>query len=188
MQTMTAERHALTQDEFWLLEHQPVYTLGQAGRQQWVRSTGTVPVVHCDRGGQVTYHGPGQAVIYGLVDLRRRGLGIRDWVTRLEQVTIDLLAAYGLVAQRREGAPGVYVAGAKIAALGLRIKKGCCYHGLALNVAMDLTPFAGIVPCGLLGVAVTQTCSWGITADLACLREQWMKLLLISLRDAEARE
>ncbi len=156
MRDFTDTRGEDTQDECWLLEHAPVFTLGQAGRPEHVLEAGDIPVVHCDRGGQVTYHGPGQVVIYPLFQLRRLGLGVKALVQGLEQVVIDYLADLGLDAGRREGAPGVYVQGAKIAALGLRVRRGCCYHGLAFNHRMDLSPFRRINPCGYAGMEVTQ--------------------------------
>ncbi len=156
MQDFTAARTAETADEIWLLQHPPVFTLGMAGKREHLLADIGIPVVAIDRGGQVTYHGPGQVVIYLLLDLRRRGYGIKELVRRMEQAIIDTLAADGIAAARLAGAPGVYVAGAKIAALGLRVKHGCTYHGLSLNVAMDLTPFQAINPCGYAGMAVTQ--------------------------------
>jgi len=156
MQAFTAQRSDDTPDEIWLLEHPPVYTQGQAGKPEHLIAATEIPVVPIDRGGQITYHGPGQIVAYVLVDLRRRGYGIRELVTRMEQAVIDLLNMHGVVASRLNGAPGVYVDGAKIAALGLRVKRGCTYHGLALNVDMDLQPFAAINPCGYAGMPVTQ--------------------------------
>ncbi len=156
MQPFTDQRGADTPDELWLVEHPPVFTLGLAGKPEHVLDAGDIPVVRCDRGGQVTYHGPGQVVLYALLDLNRAGLGVKALVTTLEQAVIDLLAGLDIAAERRPGAPGVYVAGAKIAALGLRVRRGCCYHGLSLNVAMDLAPFARINPCGYAGLAVTQ--------------------------------
>jgi lipoyl(octanoyl) transferase len=156
MQTFTDQRGAGTEDELWLVEHPPVFTLGLAGKPEHVLDAGDIPVVRCDRGGQVTYHGPGQVVLYALLDLARAGVGVKALVTLLEQAVIDLLAGFDITAQRRPGAPGVYVAGAKIAALGLRVRRGCCYHGLSFNVAMDLAPFTRINPCGYAGMAVTQ--------------------------------
>ncbi|GAB4356119.1 MAG: lipoyl(octanoyl) transferase LipB [Immundisolibacter sp.] len=156
MQAFTDRRDAATADEVWLLEHPPVFTLGLAGKPEHVLDAGVVPVLRCDRGGQVTYHGPGQVVLYTLLDLQRAGLGVKRLVSTLEQAVIDLLAQFDIVATRRAGAPGVYVADAKIAALGLRVRRGCCYHGLSFNVAMDLSPFARINPCGYPGLAVTQ--------------------------------
>jgi len=156
MQDFTAQRSADTPDELWLCEHPPVFTLGLAGKPEHLLKNIGIPVVKIDRGGQITYHGPGQIVCYLLLDLKRRGITIKGLVNRMEQALIDLLAGYGVAAERLEGAPGVYVGGAKIAALGLKIKSGCSYHGLALNVAMDLSPFDAINPCGYVGMAVTQ--------------------------------
>ena len=156
MQQFTAQRSANTPDEIWLCQHPPVFTLGLAGKTEHLLTDIGVPVVNIDRGGQVTYHGPGQLVAYLLLDLKRRNLGVRALVTRIEQALIDLLAAYAIPAERLPGAPGVYVQGAKIAALGLRIKNGCCFHGLSLNVDMDLSPYAAINPCGYAGMPVTQ--------------------------------
>ena len=163
MQKFTAERAAGAADEIWLLEHPTVYTLGVAGRAEHLpRVENGIPVVRTDRGGQITYHGPGQIVLYALLDLRRRELAVRPLVRLLELSVIDLLDAYGVSATARIEAPGVYVAGAKIAALGLRIRDGCCYHGLAFNADMDLTPFHAIDPCGYSGLAVTQARELGI--------------------------
>lgn len=156
MRAFTDRRNAGTEDELWLLEHPPVFTLGQAGRREHLLDPGDIPVLQVDRGGQVTYHGPGQLIAYLLLDLRRAGLGVKRLVNLLEQAVIDLLGIYGIDAERRADAPGVYVADAKIASLGLRIRNGCSYHGLALNVAMDLEPFRRINPCGYAGLAVTQ--------------------------------
>jgi lipoyl(octanoyl) transferase len=156
MQAFTARRDVDTPDEIWLCEHPPVFTLGQAGKPEHLLREIGVPVVNIDRGGQITYHGPGQLVVYLLLDLQRRDLKVRELVRRIEQALIDLLKEYGLSAERQEGAPGVYVAGAKIAALGLRIRHSRSYHGLCLNVDMDLAPYAAINPCGYPGMAVTQ--------------------------------
>lgn len=166
MQAFTAQRTPDTPDEIWLLEHPPVYTQGQAGRAEHLIAATDIPVVPIDRGGQITFHGPGQVVAYVLVDLRRRGYGIRELVARMEQAVIDVLAAHGAAAARLAGAPGVYVDGAKIAALGLRVKHGCTYHGLAFNVDMDLTPFAAINPCGYAGMRVTQCRDLGVKLSL----------------------
>lgn len=155
MREFTQTRQPDTADELWLLQHEAVYTLGQAADPQHVLAAGDIPVVKTDRGGQVTYHGPGQLVAYLLVDLRRHKLGVRDLVTLIEQSIIGLLKRYSIDAVARADAPGVYVGGEKIAALGLRIKKGCSYHGLSLNVAMDLEPFSRINPCGFDDLAVT---------------------------------
>jgi len=161
MRRFTASRTVATPDELWLLEHPAVYTLGQAGKPEHLQRATPIPVQRVDRGGQITYHGPGQVVAYPLLDLRRRGLAVRRLVGLLEQAVIDLLAAYRIAGERRPGAPGVYVAGAKIAALGLRVRAGCSYHGVALNVAMDLAPFRDIDPCGYPGLAVTQLADLG---------------------------
>lgn len=156
MQRFTASRDAQTPDEIWLLEHPPVFTLGLAGKPEHLLREIGVPLVKTDRGGQITYHGPGQLIIYLLLDLTRRNLKVRELVTHLEQASIAALAAIGVKGELQAGAPGVYVDGAKIAALGLRVKSGCSYHGLSLNVAMDLAPFAAINPCGYEGMPVTQ--------------------------------
>ena len=163
MRTFTASRSAATPDELWLIEHPPVYTLGQAGRPEHCLRANGIPLVRIDRGGQITYHGPGQVVAYALLDLRRRGAHRPRLVCLLEQAVIDLLADEGVIAARRPGAPGVYVDGAKVAALGLRVKNGCSYHGVALNVDMDLAPFRDINPCGYEGLEVTQLRDLGIT-------------------------
>lgn len=162
MQVFTASRTAETPDELWIVEHPPVYTLGQAGKPEHILEDVGIPVIKIDRGGQVTYHGPGQAVIYLLLDLQRLKIKVRELVTAIEQGVIDFLAAHGVAAVRRDGAPGVYVGDAKIAALGLKIKNGCSYHGLSLNVDMDLHPFTAINPCGYAGLKVTQTRDLGI--------------------------
>ena len=156
MRSFTDRRDASTADEVWLLEHLPVFTQGLAGKPEHVLAPGDIPVIQTDRGGQVTYHGPGQLVLYPLLDLDRLQLGVRCLVGRLEQVVIDLLGDYGLQAQRREAAPGVYVDGAKIASIGLKVRRGCSYHGLALNIGIDLAPFARINPCGYAGQPMTR--------------------------------
>ena len=156
MQRFTDTRDDGTADEIWLLEHPPVFTQGQAGKAEHVLFPGEIPVVQVDRGGQVTYHGPGQLVGYLMLDVKRSGLGVRDLVSRIEQCLIDLLAGYGVRANARADAPGVYVNGAKIASLGLRIRRGCSFHGLALNVDMDLQPFQRINPCGMTNLPMTQ--------------------------------
>jgi lipoyl(octanoyl) transferase len=170
MQSFSAARGPHTPDEIWLLEHPPVYTLGVAAKSEHLpRVANGVPVIKSDRGGQITYHGPGQVVAYLLLDLRRRGLGVRTLVRRMEQAVIDLLAQYAIVSRARIEAPGVYVNEAKIAAVGLRVRNGCCYHGLALNIDMDLTPFHAINPCGYPGLSVTRLHDLGIalTAEAA---------------------
>lgn len=156
MQRFTAARGAETPDEIWALSHPPVYTQGQAGLAEHILNPQGIPVVHIDRGGQVTYHGPGQCVVYLLIDIRRARLGVRELVGIMEDSIIHVLDGYGIRAVTRERAPGVYVGDAKIASLGLRIRRGCSYHGLAFNLDMDLAPFAGINPCGYQGLGVTQ--------------------------------
>lgn len=164
MKAFTEQRHPDCADELWLVEHPPVFTQGLNGRAEHLIATGDIPVIQVDRGGQVTYHGPGQLVVYLLVDLRRAGFGVRTLVTALEQAVVALLADFGVVAAARPDAPGVYVAGEKVAALGLRIRRGCSYHGLSLNVAMDLSPFDRINPCGYPGLGVTHLRALGIEA------------------------
>jgi lipoyl(octanoyl) transferase len=166
MQRFTDARTPGSIDELWVLEHDPVFTQGQAGKPEHVLMPGDIPVVAVDRGGQVTYHGPGQIVAYPLLDLRRLGIGVRDLVCRIEQAIIDTCAHYGVVAERRAGAPGVYVGAAKVAALGLRVRRGCSFHGLAFNIAMDLAPFLRINPCGFQGLEVTQLSALGGPSDL----------------------
>lgn len=177
MQAFTDSRDAATVDEFWLLQHEPVFTLGQAGKREHVLAPGDIPVIPVDRGGQVTYHGPGQIMAYTLVDLRRLGVGVRELVQRIEQAVIDTLANWNIAAERREGAPGVYVNEAKVAALGLRVRRGCSFHGLAFNAAMDLEPFHRINPCGYKGLAVTQVLDLGGPASLAALQSSLVKEL-----------
>lgn len=178
MQSFTTTRKAQTPDEFWLVEHPPVYTLGIAPRPEHLpRIDKGIPVVRTDRGGQITYHGPGQVVVYTLVDLRRRGLGVRALVRKLENAVIELLGDHGIRAAGREDAPGVYVQGAKLAALGLRIRNGCAYHGLSLNVDMDLSPFDFIDPCGYAGMTVTQTRNLGMAGDPAAVGEGLVRKL-----------
>jgi len=155
MQRFTDARGEDTMDELWMVEHEPVFTLGQAGKPEHVLAPGGIPVLHVDRGGQVTYHGPGQIVLYPLLDLRRIGVGVREYVCRIEQAIIDTLAEWNIGGERREGAPGVYVGEAKVAALGIRVRRGCTFHGLAFNIGMDLEPFHRINPCGYQGLRVT---------------------------------
>jgi lipoyl(octanoyl) transferase len=173
MQAFTDSRSADTPDEAWFLQHTPVFTLGRNAKQEHLHETGDIPVIQVDRGGQVTYHGPGQLVVYTLLDLTRRQLGVQSLVRILEQVVIDLLATHGLVATRRDKAPGVYVDGRKIAALGLRVRRGCSFHGLSLNVDMDLTPFSMINPCGYPGLQVTQLSDVGVTESLEEITRQF---------------
>ena len=161
MQGFTDARQDDTVDELWFVEHDPVFTLGQAGKDEHVLMPGDIPVIHVDRGGQVTYHGPGQIVLYPLLDLKRLGIGVRDYVCRIEQAIIDTLGEWNIGAQRKEGAPGVYVNGAKVAALGIRVRRGCTFHGLAFNIAMDLEPFRRINPCGYAGLEVVSMSDLG---------------------------
>ncbi len=177
MQTFTDTRDAATVDELWALQHPPVFTLGMNGKPEHLLAPGDIPVIPVDRGGQVTYHGPGQVVIYVLVDLRRAQLGVRQLVTILEQAALELLACYGIQGYARPEAPGVYVDGAKIAALGLRVRRGCCYHGLSLNVAMNLEPFRRINPCGYPGLPVTQLRDLGISAAPDAVQEVLVRAL-----------
>ena len=167
MQQFTQQRTGETADELWFLQHPPVFTLGMAGRREHLLAPGNIPVISTDRGGQVTYHGPGQLVVYTLIDLRRAGLGVRDLVTALEQSVIHYAATLGITATARREAPGVYVAGRKLASVGIRIRRGCSYHGLALNVNMDLEPFERINPCGYAGLAMTQLADIAAVSDLS---------------------
>jgi lipoyl(octanoyl) transferase len=178
MRDFTLARTPETPDELWLLEHPPVFTQGQAGKSEHLLAPGDIPVVQSDRGGQVTYHGPGQLVGYVLVDLQRRGYGIRSLVTRIEQAMVECLAGYGIAAAARADAPGVYVDGRKIGSLGLRVRKGCSYHGLSLNVAMDLAPFDRINPCGFRGLAMTQVSALGGPGDVARVGRDLEPILL----------
>jgi len=185
MRDFTLRRAGDTPDELWLVEHPPVYTLGVgADRAHGPRVENGIPVVTSERGGEITYHGPGQIVLYTLVDLARRGIKVREFVSMLEQSAIDLLAAYGVRGARRPGAPGVYVAGAKIAALGLRVARGRAYHGLALNVDMDLAPYAAIDPCGYPGLAVTQARDLGVRDSIDVLGDRLAELLAEKLDNA----
>ena len=178
MKQFTDERDAGTRDELWLTEHNPVYTQGLNGRKEHVLNAGDIPLVQVDRGGQVTYHGPGQLVIYCLLDLKRLDIGIRELVTMIETSIIQLLALYQIEARARKDAPGVYINEAKIAALGLRIRKGCCYHGLSLNLDMDLTPFSGINPCGYKDLEVTQLTNFVTTFTNEQVRQQLCSQLI----------
>lgn len=161
MQGFTDARDEATIDELWLVEHDPVFTLGQAGKDEHVLMPGDIPVMHVDRGGQVTYHGPGQIVLYPLLNLRRLGIGVRDYVCKIEQAIIDTLGEWNIGSERIAGAPGVYVNGAKVAALGIRVRRGCTFHGLAFNIAMDLEPFRRINPCGYAGLEVVSMSDLG---------------------------
>lgn len=170
MQAFTHARGPDTPDALWLVEHDPVFTLGQAGKSEHVLLPGDIPVLQVDRGGQVTYHGPGQLVAYPLLDLKRLGIGVRDYVHRLEQAVIDTLAEWNITGERRTGAPGVYVNGAKIAALGIRVRRGCTFHGLAFNIAMDTEPFRRINPCGYAGLEVVSMLDLGGPSGIAAVR------------------
>jgi lipoyl(octanoyl) transferase len=186
MQRFTEERGAVTPDEIWFLEHPPVFTLGANASRAHLIAPGDIPVVQIDRGGQVTYHGPGQLVVYPLIDLQRLGLGIRDFVGALERAMIELASGYGIDAQCRRGAPGVYVDGAKLASIGVRVRRQGSYHGLALNVALDLEPFARINPCGYQGLTMTQLAALGgprTVAECAALLEPHL-LRALGLRTA----
>jgi lipoyl(octanoyl) transferase len=178
MQAFTDSRGKETPDQLWLVQHPPVFTQGQAGKAEHILAPGDIPVIQVDRGGQVTYHGPGQIVAYPLIDIRRKGMGVREFVNRIEESIIRVLSAYGVDGQRIAGAPGIYVDGNKVASLGLRVRRGCTFHGLAFNIDMDLEPFQRINPCGFEGLQVTQL------SDLAEVSfEQVEQKLIESLAD-----
>lgn len=177
MQHYTEHRNDNSADEIWFLQHPPVYTLGRSGKKEHVLDPRQIPVIQSDRGGQVTYHGPGQLVVYLLLDLNRLQLGIRQLVEHIEQAVIDMLASHDIEAGRRQGAPGVYIGQRKIAALGLRVRRGCSYHGLSLNCDMDLTPFQGINPCGYADLEVTQLKDLNIQADLPQIADRLLPFL-----------
>ena len=183
MHDFTDSRDDTTPDEIWLVEHLPVFTQGQAGKAEHLLMTGDIPVIQSDRGGQVTYHGPGQQVMYVLLNLKRRKLGVRELVTLLEQTVVNTLAEYGIDAHPRADAPGVYVGEMKICSLGLRIRKGCSFHGLALNINMDLTPFLRINPCGYAGMEMTQMRQWVATATPDIIRPVLLKNFLALLNN-----
>lgn len=178
MKAFTAARKSDTMDELWLLEHPPVYTQGQAGKAEHVFDTKAIPLVQSDRGGQVTYHGPGQLLAYTLIDIQRRNLGIRSFVTALEEILIELLATYQIEGHRKTKAPGIYINNKKIASLGLRVQKGCTYHGLALNVAMDLNPFKHINPCGFAQMEMTQLQDHVKTVQFLEVQQRFTELFL----------
>ncbi|MEO8307210.1 MAG: lipoyl(octanoyl) transferase LipB [Pseudomonadota bacterium] len=182
MQRFTDARDSATPDEIWLLEHPPVFTLGMAADPGHVLAAGDIPVVQTDRGGQVTYHGPGQLIVYPLIDIRRLGMGVRDLIVALEKSVIDLVAPFGVHAVGRRDAPGVYVDGRKLASVGMRIRRGASYHGLALNVAMDLTPFARINPCGMVGMEVTQLKELGVSGHVEHVGRELAKGLALRLQ------
>jgi lipoyl(octanoyl) transferase len=177
MQHFTQTRDENSLDEIWCLQHLPVYTQGQAGKEEHVLNAGNIPLVVVDRGGQVTYHGPGQLVIYTLVNLQRKQLGVRDFVTQLEQTLVDTLRDYGVNAHSKIKAPGVYVEGAKIASIGLRVRKGCTFHGISLNVDMDLEPFTGINPCGYAGLSVVDMKALGKSVAIDVVQQTVVKHL-----------
>ncbi|OGT71089.1 MAG: octanoyltransferase [Gammaproteobacteria bacterium RIFCSPLOWO2_02_FULL_56_15] len=181
MTALTRGRDATSPDELWYLQHPAVYTLGLSGKREHILDAGEIPVVQTDRGGQVTYHGPGQLLVYLMLDLKRLGLGVRELVTLLEQSVIDMLRQLGITGVRRPGAPGVYVAGRKLSALGIRVHRSCCYHGLALNVDMDLAPFAGINPCGYPRLEVTRLQDLGIDMDVAEVAQCLQPMLFANL-------
>jgi len=186
MQRFTDERGPSTPDEIWLLEHPPVFTLGMAADRAHVLAAGDIPVVQTDRGGQVTYHGPGQLVMYPLIDIRRLGVSVRALVQHLEQSVIELLRPHGIVAVGRRDAPGVYVDGRKLASVGMRIRRGASYHGLALNVDMDLAPFQRINPCGMTGLEVTQLAALGVQGGTRQIGERLAPLLASLIQGAAA--
>ncbi|MFO1369994.1 MAG: lipoyl(octanoyl) transferase LipB [Marinagarivorans sp.] len=189
MRAFTDQRDEACADEIWCVEHLPVFTQGQAGRPEHLLSEGTIPLVASDRGGQITYHGPGQLVVYPLLDLRRRGLGVRQMVNLLEQTCIDLLAHWQINAQAKPDAPGVYVGRngeRKIASLGLRVRKGCCYHGISINVAMDLAPFRQINPCGYAGLEMAQMSEFVPAIDVASVTERYVSVLIQALGQSSA--
>jgi len=186
MKQFTRQRDRSTTDQLWITRHPPIYTQGLNGRAEHVLDRGEIPLLQVDRGGQVTYHGPGQLVVYCLLDLNRLGLGVKALVTRIEESVIDLLDHYRIAAHTRSGAPGVYVGEAKIAALGLRIRKGCCYHGLSLNVDMELEPFRRIDPCGYKGLAVTQLRDLGINAGIEQVGDELAGILVGNLGEKKS--
>ena len=185
MREFTEQRGPDSADELWLTEHAPVFTQGLNGRAEHIIAPGDIPVVQIDRGGQVTYHGPGQLLLYCLLDIQRLGIGVRGLVGGIERAVIELLNAYGITAQTRSGAPGVYVDDAKIAALGLRVRKGCCYHGLSLNVDLDLEPFERIDPCGFRGLAVTRLRDLGVDESLEMVGDRLAAKLMEVLGEKE---
>jgi len=186
MKQFTRQRDRSTTDQLWITRHPPIYTQGLNGRAEHVLDRGEIPLLQVDRGGQVTYHGPGQLVVYCLLDLNRLGFGVKALVTRIEESVIDLLDHYRIAAHTRSGAPGVYVGEAKIAALGLRIRKGCCYHGLSLNVDMELEPFSRIDPCGYKGLAVTQLRDLGINAGIEQVGDELAGILVGNLGEKKS--
>ena len=185
MSNFTDSRDSTTADEVWCLQHSPVYTLGLNGHRKHIINSGDIPVVETDRGGQVTYHGPGQLMVYMLMDLKRKSIGVKDYVQRLEQSVIDMLEVYGVVGHRRQGAPGIYVDNKKISALGIRVRKGCSYHGISINVDMDLAPYKGIHPCGYPELEVTQMRELGIGKNLVQITDTFIPCLMRQMHYAE---
>jgi lipoyl(octanoyl) transferase len=193
MRRFTDQRDATTLDEIWCVEHTPVFTQGQAGKPEHLLEEGNIPLVASDRGGQITYHGPGQLVVYPLLDLRRRNLGVRQMVSMLEQSCIDLLAHWQIAAHAKADAPGVYVGGGslperKIASLGLRVRRGCCYHGISINVAMDLAPFQQINPCGYAGLAMAQMSEFIPDIDMGDVSNRFIHVLTQALKVSSAAD
>jgi lipoyl(octanoyl) transferase len=185
MQHFTVQRDSSNEDELWLLEHQPVFTQGSNGNPAHILNAGEIPIVDTDRGGQVTYHGPGQLVIYTLIDLRRRKIGVREMVTYIEQSVISFLQQLGIESASQKEAPGVYVDGRKIASLGLRVKRGACYHGVSINIDMDLTPFTRINPCGYANMEVTDLSSLGIELSMEQAQQQYVAALMLQLQQGK---
>jgi len=187
MQTFTDRRDEHTVDELWLVQHPPVFTQGQAGKAEHVLAPGNIPVIQVDRGGQVTYHGPGQIVAYPLIDIRRKGIGVKDFVCRVEQAIIGVMDSYGVTGERIPGAPGIYVKGVKVASLGLRVRRGCTFHGLAFNIDMDLEPFQRINPCGYAGLQVTQLSAL-VAVDFQEVEQRLLEQLALQLGYSEIDE
>ncbi len=185
MSHFTDNRDSTTTDEVWYLQHSPVYTLGLNGHRKHIIDSGEIPIIETDRGGQVTYHGPGQLMIYLLMDIKRKSISVKDYVHRLEQSVIDMLEAYDVVGHRREGAPGIYVDNKKISALGIRVRRGCTYHGLSINVDMDLTPYNGIHPCGYSELEVTQMREIGIEKNLVQITDTFLPCLARQMNYSE---
>lgn len=186
MRDFTEHRDETSPDQIWFLQHPPVFTLGRTAKHEHLLNPEQIPVIATDRGGQITYHGPGQLIVYPLLNLRRRALGVRQLVTLLEQAVIDMLAEFDIIAQARPDAPGVYIAGRKIASLGLRIRRGCSYHGLSLNLDMELEPFQRINPCGQANMQVTQLRDYGVTASIEQISQALLKQLLARLQAQHA--
>ena len=185
MSQFTDSRDLTTTDEIWCLQHPPVYTLGLNGHRKHIINSGEIPVIETDRGGQVTYHGPGQLMVYLLVDIKRKSISVKEYVHRLEQSVVDMLEVYDVVGHRRESAPGVYVDNKKISALGIRVRKGCSYHGLSINIDMDLTPYSGIHPCGYSNLEVTQMREVGVDENLLQITNTLIPCLLRQMQYSE---